>query len=46
VIVADSQSIYWYLIDPERLTPVALQALGAAEESEGIVVSAWTVPEL
>jgi len=46
VIVADSQSIYWYLVAPQRLTPVALQALGSAEESEGILVSAWTVPEL
>lgn len=46
MIVADAQSIYWYLIAPHKLTPAALQALGSAEESEGILVSAWTVPEL
>jgi len=39
----DSQSIYWYLARPERLSPAALEA---AEDGDGIVISAWTVPEL
>lgn len=46
MIAADSQSIYWYLAAPERLSAAALEALGAAEDEDGIVVSAWTVPEL
>jgi PIN domain nuclease of toxin-antitoxin system len=46
MIVADSQSIYWYLARPERLSPAALAALEAAEDGDGIVISAWTVPEL
>jgi PIN domain nuclease of toxin-antitoxin system len=46
VIVADTQSIYWYLTAPERLSTAALAALGSAEDSDGIVVSAWTIPEL
>jgi PIN domain nuclease of toxin-antitoxin system len=41
-IVADSHVIYWYLADPE----LALEVLGEAEDTDGIVVSAWTVPEL
>lgn len=46
MIAADSQSIYWYLARPDRLSPAALDALDAAEDSDGIVISAWTVPEL
>ena len=46
MIAADSQSIYWYLLAQELLPSSALQALRAAEEGDGIVVSAWTVPEL
>jgi PIN domain nuclease of toxin-antitoxin system len=45
VIAVDSQSIYWYLVAPQRLSNAALEALGAAE-NDGIVVSAWTIPEL
>jgi PIN domain nuclease of toxin-antitoxin system len=46
MMVADSQSIYWYLAQPDRLSPPALAALDAAEDSDGIIISAWTVPEL
>ena len=46
MIVADSQSIYWYLLAPERLTSLAVGALESAEGEDGIMVSAWTVPEL
>lgn len=46
MIAADSQSIYWYLAQPDRLSPPALVALNAAEDADGIVISAWTVPEL
>jgi PIN domain nuclease of toxin-antitoxin system len=45
-VVADSHSIYWYLAKPELLSAPALQALGDAEDTEGVVVSAWTIPEL
>jgi PIN domain nuclease of toxin-antitoxin system len=46
MIVADSQSIYWYLAQPDRLSPTALAELDVAEGGDGIVVSSWTVPEL
>lgn len=46
MIVADTQSIFWYLAAPDRLSPRALEALASAEDSDGIVVSAWTIPEL
>jgi len=46
MMVADSQSIYWYLAQPDRLSPDAFAALDAAEDGDGIVISAWTVPEL
>ena len=46
MIVADSQSIYWYLLAPERLTSLAVGALESSEGEDGIMVSAWTVPEL
>jgi PIN domain nuclease of toxin-antitoxin system len=45
-VVADSQAIIWYLSRPERLSERALETLGSAEDSDGIVVSSWTVPEL
>ena len=45
-VVADSHSIYWYLVNPELLSGKALEALGEAEDTDGIVVSAWTIPEL
>ena len=45
-VVADSHSIYWYLAKPELLSGPALAALGEAEDTDGVVVSAWTIPEL
>jgi PIN domain nuclease of toxin-antitoxin system len=45
-LVADSHIIHWYLNSPEALSETALAALGDAEDSEGISVSAITVPEL
>ena len=45
-VAADTHSIYWYLTNHGELSPVALNALNEAEDSEGIVVSSWTVPEL
>ena len=45
-VVADTQAIYWYLTDPQRLSVAALRALDETEGTEGIVVSSWTVPEL
>lgn len=46
MIAADTQSILWYFAAPDRLPPRALETLTSAEDGEGIVVSAWTVPEL
>ena len=46
MIVADTHSIYWFLTARERLSSVAREALRAAEDGDGIAVSAWTVPEL
>ena len=45
-VVADSHAIYWYLIRPQQLSDVALEALGEAEDTDGIAVSALTMPEL
>jgi hypothetical protein len=45
-VVADSHAIYWYLTSPGELSARALEALGEAEDTGGIVVSSWTVPEL
>lgn len=45
-VVADSHAIYWYLISPQRLSDVALDALGESEDTDGIAVSALTIPEL
>ena len=45
-VLADSHAIYWYLISPQRLSDVALDALGEAEDTDGIAVSALTMPEL
>lgn len=46
MVVADSNIIYWYLGQSERLSKKALQCLTAAEYDEGIVVSGVTVFEL
>ena len=45
-VLADSHSIYWYLTSPGQLSARALAALGEAEDTGGVVVSAWSVPEL
>lgn len=42
----DSHTIYWDLADRSVLSSVALAALAEAEISDGIVVSAWSIPEL
>jgi PIN domain nuclease of toxin-antitoxin system len=45
-VVADSHALYWYLISPDRLSKRALAVLGAAEDTDGIAVSALTMPDL
>jgi hypothetical protein len=45
-VVADSHTLTFYLFVPDRLTGVALDALGEAEDTHGIVVSAATLGDL
>jgi PIN domain nuclease of toxin-antitoxin system len=45
-VLADTHALYWYLISPDRLSPRSLEVLGQAEDSDGIAVSALTIPEL
>jgi PIN domain nuclease of toxin-antitoxin system len=45
-LVVDSRSIEGYLAKPELLSGPALTVLGEAEDTDGVVVSAWTIPEL
>ena len=45
-VPADTHALYWYLISPDRLSPRSLEVLGQAEDSDGIAVSALTIPEL
>jgi len=45
-VVADSHALIFYLFLPHRLTERALEALGQAEDSEGVVVSAATLGDL
>ena len=45
-VVADSHTLIFYLFLPHRLTERALEALGQAEDSEGVVVSAATLGDL
>jgi PIN domain nuclease of toxin-antitoxin system len=45
-VLADSHAIYWYIISPDRLSRVALDALTEAEATDGIAVSAVTMPDL
>lgn len=45
-VVADSHTLIFYLFVPDRLTGVALDALGEAEDTHGIVVSAATLGDL
>ncbi len=43
-VLADTHALYWYLISPDRLSPRSLEVLGQAEDSDGIAVSALTIP--
>jgi PIN domain nuclease of toxin-antitoxin system len=45
-VVADSHSLLFYLFTPDQLSDRALEALGEAEDSEGVVVSAATIGDL
>jgi PIN domain nuclease of toxin-antitoxin system len=45
-VVADSHTLIFYLFEPAELSEPALAALGDAEDSEGIVVSAATLGDL
>jgi PIN domain nuclease of toxin-antitoxin system len=45
-VVADSQALVRYLVDPTRLSEPALDALLEAEDSDGVIVSAATLGDL
>jgi hypothetical protein len=45
-IVADSHALYFYLFSPGRLSEAALEALGEAADTDGIVVSVATIADL
>ncbi len=45
-VVADSHSLLYYLFTPDQLSDAALEALGTAEDTDGIVVSAATLGDL
>ena len=45
-VVADSHILIFYLFVPDRLSEAALQALGEAEDTDGIAVSAATLGDL
>ncbi len=45
-VVADSQALVRYLVDPARLSEPALEALLQAEDSDGVIVSAATLGDL
>ena len=45
-VLADTQTIIWYLIDQTKLSPVALQTLSAAERTGRLFVSAITLVEV
>lgn len=45
-VVADSQALVRYLVDPARLSEPALDALLQAEDSDGVIVSAATLGDL
>ena len=45
-VVADSHALLFYLFTPDQLSDSALWALGEAEDSDGIVVSAATLGDL
>lgn len=45
-VVADSHALIFYLSIPDRLSDLALDTLGQAEDSDGIVVSAVALGDL
>ena len=45
-VVADSHALVRYLVDPKRLSEPAVEALLAAEDSGGVVVSVATLGDL
>jgi PIN domain nuclease of toxin-antitoxin system len=45
-LVSDSHILIFYLFTPGRLSETALEALGQAEDDEGIMVSAATLGDL
>lgn len=45
-VVADSHSLLYYLFTPDQLSDQALEALGTAEDTDGVVVSAATLGDL
>jgi PIN domain nuclease of toxin-antitoxin system len=46
-IVADTHAVIWYLVEPERLSPVALDALeGAIASGEPVYISAISLIEI
>jgi PIN domain nuclease of toxin-antitoxin system len=45
-VVADSQVLVRYLINPTQLSDPALEALLAAEDSDGVIVSVATLGDL
>jgi PIN domain nuclease of toxin-antitoxin system len=45
-LVADSHALIFYLFLPHKLTERAIETLGQAEDSGGVVVSAATLGDL
>lgn len=45
-VVADSHALLFYLFTPDQLSDPALEVLGDAENTDGIVVSAATLGDL
>ena len=45
-VLADTQSILWYLLDQSKLSPVALRALSTAEQTGRLFVSAISLVEI
>ena len=45
-VAADSHALLFYLFTPDQLSDAALEALGDAEDTDGIVVSAATLGDL
>ena len=45
-VVADSPTLLFYLFTPSQLSDRALETLGEAEDSDGVMVSAATLGDL